>query len=121
MKLPNIREFTTPTGLGEKVRKVEESKEGVKEVEIIQAKETSIPISRDVSTAKTSLEEETSPILAYAIEYKVDSTRGLNHYNVKATIYNNNLFVFTAQSKEDSYPALRSNIVDIIESLVISK
>jgi hypothetical protein len=121
VKLPTIKEFATPTGLGEKVKKVEESKDGVMEVEIVTVTESTIPTSAVVANAKTGIEADAPSVPAYAIEYKVESTRGKNHYNVMAAIYNNNLFVFTAQSKEDSYDSLKSSIADIMGSLVIAK
>lgn len=117
VKLANIKDFTTPTGLAEKLEKVEMGKEGVKEVNILRAVEVQVP-SPDANNDGSPI---SNYIPAYDLEYKVDSTRGYNHYNVKATIYNSQLYVFTAQSKEETYDSLSPKIVKIMDSLVIMK
>jgi hypothetical protein len=55
----------------------------------------------------------------YDIEYKVESSRGLNHYSSRSTIANKKLYVFTAQCKEDSFLEVGENIRQILDSLVV--
>jgi len=57
--------------------------------------------------------------LRYDIEYKVESSRGLNHYSSRSTIANKKLYVFTAQCKEDSFLEVGENIRQILDSLVV--
>lgn len=56
---------------------------------------------------------------AYDLEYKVDSSRGLNHYNVRTTILNKKLYVFTVQCKEETFNELQINSKEILNSLLI--
>ena len=109
MKLDNIKSFATPEELAQKVVTVETSKEGVKDVYVVGASEGTIKVKSDRGVGDKE-------IPAYDIEYKVDSTRGFNHYCVKATIYDSNLYVFTAQSKEDMYEQLEPVIKAIVQS-----
>lgn len=108
VKIQSIEEFTTAAGLAEKVLNTERAKEGVFEATLISASETSVPIIADGSTR-----------LAYDIEYKIDSSRGLNHFNVRATVKDKKLFVFTAQCKEDNYVELKDTTADILKSLTL--
>ena len=56
---------------------------------------------------------------SYNIDYVVESTRGKNHYSVKAAIKDKKLFVFTVQAKDADFPSLEEKISTIMESLVI--
>eukprot|EP01038_Epipyxis_sp_PR26KG_P012011 gene12011-16079_t len=105
VKINSIKDFSTPAELGDKVVAVELSKEGVYEASIITANEVDIPISN---------------IPAYFIEYKVDSSRGKNHYNVKSAIFNKNLYILTSQCKEGSYPNLEKITKEILDSFIIN-
>lgn len=108
VKISNIKEFSTPAGLAERVVKVEKAKDGVFEANVVTAKES----ARPVSVADPS-------IPAYEIEYTVDSSRGQNHYLVKATVIDSKLYVFTVQSKEASFPSLSKAAFDIIGSFSV--
>ena len=90
----------------------ERAKEGVFDVQLIDIKESTMPIDGLVGG-------DAAPLTAYDIEYKVDSSRGLNHYSVKATVSDKKLFVFTAQCKESSFDDVRENTKQILESLVM--
>mmetsp|Transcript_19979 Transcript_19979/g.33464 ORF Transcript_19979/g.33464 Transcript_19979/m.33464 type:complete len:238 (+) Transcript_19979:74-787(+) len=122
VKINNIKEFTSPSGLAEKVVNVEKAKEGVFETEVLGSKETVVPRllsdNRDtvISTENSAMQE---PLFAYDIEYKVDSSRGLNHYVVRSAVGNKKLYVFTAQCKEASYPEVKDVTRQILDSLVI--
>lgn len=106
VKIQNIKDFTTPKGLADKVVLVEKSKEGVFEADVVDAKEGS---------------EAVAGIPAYEIEYKIDSSRGKNHYFVKATVFNSKLYVFTVQCKEDSAEEIQSKAKSILDSLVLQE
>lgn len=110
MKLNNIRDFSTPEGLAQKVYNIEKEKEGVFDVQIISSKETTVN--------KISMEDNTvvASIPSYLIDYKIDSSRGKNHYLVKSTIVNKQLYVMTAQCKEADFPALETTEKEIIDS-----
>jgi len=104
VKISSITElFKEPKGLADRVVQVELGKEGVFEANVLAARQ-----STEVPTRPNS-------IPAYTIEYKIDSSRGQNHYTVKALVAKNKLYVFTAQCKEESLQELQtatSNIVD---------
>jgi len=124
VKINSIRQFSAPGDLAKKVVEVEQSKEGFMDAEVISASTSVIPSmfaiasSGDGVGAMTTGEGSTiAGIDAYDLEYKVESTRGLNHYNVRTTILNKNLFVFTVQYRQDDTERLRDVGADILESL----
>jgi hypothetical protein len=128
VKISSIQDFTTPAGLADKVVAVEKGKDGVFETEVLEAKQSSVtvavanPLNPYPSGAGASpVSASVSPVslTGYDIEYKVDSSRGLNHYSVRSTIANKQLYVFTAQCKEDSFLQLKADIREILDSLVI--
>ena len=80
---------------------------------VLKAKEITVPLQTETG--------EASSLPAYSIEYEIDSSRGQNHYNVVATIYDNRLYVFTAQTKKGTYTDLANRIKQIIDSLVLRK
>ena len=108
MKIDNIREFATAMGLAQKVVDVEMTKDGVLESIALKWGESKTPIS-------------VSNLPAYEIEYKVDSTRGKNHYLIKTSVVNKKLYVMTVQCKEDSYPELADTAQSILDSLHIEE
>jgi len=105
VKIASIREFADPPGLADKVVKVEKSKEGVFDASVLAAQESAKPVADAVP--------------AYEIEYKIDSSRGQNHYLVKATIIDSKVYVFTVQCKEETYARLAPAAHEIIDSLKI--
>ena len=108
VRINNIRDFTTPDGLAEKVLNVERSKDGVFEVEKVASSETNLPIG-----------EEKKLIPAYDIEYKVDSSRGKNHYDIRTTVHDKKLYILTCQCKESTFPQVHDTIRNIIDSFSI--
>ena len=119
-KISSITEFASdPMILANKLINVEKSKEGVFEVDIVNAYETEIkafqsdPTSTNLKTNLATLE----PSKAYVIEYKVDSSRGQNHYLVKAVIRNKKLFVATVQTKNEDFDQLSKEANTIINSI----
>lgn len=60
-----------------------------------------------------------SNLPAYEIEYKVESTRGKNHYFIKTSVVNKKLYVFTVQCKEDSVVELAETAQSIIDSFKV--
>lgn len=107
MKIDSVEQFTTPEKLGQRVIAVEKGKEGFIDGNMISTTATSIPLPSKKDGA----------IPAYDLEYQIESTRGRNHYNVRAAIYNKLLYVLTIQSKEDNYRNLSSIIHEILLSL----
>ena len=57
---------------------------------------------------------------AYTIEYKVDSSRGQNHYLVKATVVDRRLLVATVQTRDEDYSTLTSEATRTLDSLMVS-
>ena len=118
-KVSNIKEFANePLVLANKLVDVEKSKEGVFDVEIVNAYETEIKpiqISNDNTIAPPTVAISPSP--SYIIEYKVDSSRGRNHYLVKSVIRDKKLLVATVQCKEDDYEKLSQEAKSIIDSV----
>jgi hypothetical protein len=110
VKISNIKEFETPLGLAERVVKVEKSKEGVFEANVISASESKTPVS-----------EADPSIPSYEIEYNIDSSRGKNHYLVKTAVVESKLYVFTAQCKEDTFPELKASLSEILNTFSIEK
>ena len=85
-KINNIREFTTPAKLGQKVVDLELSKDGVSSCELLTATES---LYHDV------------PV--YNIHYTVQSSHGNNIYFVKSFVRDKQLVVFTVQVKDKLY------------------
>lgn len=115
MRINDIREFATADGLAEKVLQVERAKDGVFEVEKIAASEALIPISTQDGTDKKS--EILLPV--YDIEYKVDSSRGKNFYDIRTTVFDKKLYILTCQSKVETISAIKDTTRDIIDSFSI--
>ena len=109
VRIQSIIDFATPQALGEKVVNVELGKEGVFEATVLSAQVSNKPAVRRDSTRYPS----------YDVEYKVDSSRGQNHYVIKATVLNGKLYVLTAQAKESSFDELKPEVKNIMESLVL--
>lgn len=105
MKINSIRQFSSPGDLAQRVVEVERSKEGFMDAEVLGAASSSIP--------------PTASEAAYDLEYKVLSTRGLNHYKVRTTILDKKLFVFTVQFKEEDFDRLHDVGDEILDSLTI--
>lgn len=105
VKINNVREFTSPMGLAERVLAVERSKEGFIDGAILSAKETVIKLNDD------------NVIPVYDLDYRVETPRGLNHFIVRSTIYQKRLYVFTVQCKEDMYNNLSGLMQEIAASL----
>ena len=108
VKINNIKEFDTAMGLAQKVVDVEMTKDGVLESIALKWGDSKSPISA-------------SNLPAYEIEYKVDSTRGKNHYLIKTSVVNKKLYVFTVQCKEDSYVELADAAHSIIDSFHVEE
>ena len=115
VKVNTIKDiFKEPLLLANKVTQVEKSKEGVFDVTILNTNEDTVKL---VSSPDST---QTTPPVAYIVEYKIDSSRGKNHYLVKSTIVNKKLYVATVQTKDadwkDEIPATAAKLID---SLVI--
>lgn len=106
VKIDNILKFATPKQLGDKVINVEKAKDGVFDAQLLAYGEA------------TPMDGATP---AYSIEYKVESSRGNNHYVVKTSIIDRNLYVFTVQSSEAKYPALQEDIKTIQDSIIVAR
>ena len=140
VKIANIKDFfKEPSALANKLVEVEKSKEGVFDVFVLQAIQSSVPVMS--STAASTLSENNnnnnnnnsdneatiSPpsstatsATAYTIEYKVDSSRGQNHYLVKATVVDRRLLVATVQTRDKDYSTLTSEAIRTLDSLMVS-
>lgn len=77
--------------------------------------------STAVKWGESLLPISTSKLPAYEIEYKVDSTRGQNHYLIKTSVVNKKLYVFTVQCKEDSYVTLKNTAQSILDSFRVEE
>lgn len=121
VKISNIKEFfKEPSGLALKVVDVERSKEGVFEVVILKASEQPTLLTSTQSNADfDNLVSQSKNIPSYVIEYKVDSSRGLNHYLVKSTIANKRLFVATVQSREEDFNDISIEANSMINSFIL--
>ena len=104
VKIPSLANFGKPDVLANKVQSVEKSKEGVFDVTMINAIESTPAYDN---------------IPAYVLEYIVDSSRGKNHYLVKTTIVNQNLYVFTIQGTDEMYPKLSSIAQTMVNSFEV--
>ena len=115
VKVDTIKDiFKEPLLLANKVTQVEKSKEGVFDVTILNTKEESVKLASSPDSSQTT------PPVSYIVEYKIDSSRGQNHYLVKSTIINKKLYVATVQTKDadwkDEIPGTAAKLID---SLVI--
>lgn len=104
VKILQLKEFATPKELGDKVLNVEKSKEGFIDGSVIQA-----------------IEETQKNNIYYTIDYVAESTRGKNHYLVKASVVDRELYVFTVQCKEADYVNLADEARGMINSFVVNK
>ena len=104
-KINNIREFTTPEKLGQKVVDLELSKDGVSSCELVAATES---MYNDV------------PV--YNIQYTVQSSHGNNIYFVKSFVRDKQLIVFTVQVKDKLYKdneSIRDTVDNIYKSFSV--
>mmetsp|Transcript_35530 Transcript_35530/g.36200 ORF Transcript_35530/g.36200 Transcript_35530/m.36200 type:complete len:221 (-) Transcript_35530:16-678(-) len=107
VKVSSLKEFASPESLANIVVSVEKAKEGVFDVNILHATETT-PICDDLPS--------------YEIEYIVESSRGKNHFLVKTTIVDKNLYVLTVQGPDDKYVSdLSDTAIQIVSSLKITR
>ena len=103
-RINNILEFDTPEGLGEKVVQVEQAKDGVYEARVISATQSTHPAVKPAEgQGRNDDNGGVSIYPSYDVEYTVDSSRGQNHYLIKATVFKNKLYVLTAQAKQSSF------------------
>ena len=100
--------------MAKKVVAVEKAKEGVFDAEVIESTEFDVSIQLDDPTTPS---EAIDMVPAYNMEYKVESSRGDNHYFVKASIFHKRLYIFTAQCREDTVDTLRIPSKQMIDSL----
>lgn len=122
MKINSIKQFSTPSDLAKRVVEVERSKDGFMDAEVLGARASVVPSMLVVSSSSDDSgggEGGSTGIDAYDLEYQVESTRGLNHYTVRTTILNKNLFVFTVQYRQEDTERLRALGVEILDSLRI--
>lgn len=126
MKINSIKQFSSPSDLAKRVIEVERSKEGFMDGEVLSARASEVPAMVVVSYSSDGTgnvsdmsDGGSTGIDAYDLEYQVESTRGLNHYNVRTTILNKNLFVFTVQYRQEDTERMRALGVEILDSLRI--
>lgn len=106
-KITTIRDFAPVMELAERVVNVEKGKEGVFDANIIMAKESKISAVYDFKFP------------SYEIEYTVDSSRGQNHFLLKATVYDGRLFVCTAQAREENFSVMRDQLQHSLDSFQV--
>lgn len=92
--------------LADRVLAIEKAKEGFIDGKIVSANE--VVINR-----------QGKELPAYELDYLVETTRGQNHYIVRATIANKQLYVFTVQCKEKDYDSLKEEMKDTAKTLTI--
>jgi hypothetical protein len=104
-RINNILEFDTPEGLGEKIVQVELAKDGVYEARVLSATQSIRPAVRpkEGQGRDDGGGGGVSMYPSYDVEYTVDSSRGQNHYLIKATVFKSKLYVLTAQAKQSSF------------------
>jgi len=111
--------YVSPGELGNRVIDVEIKKDSdwyriePRRTEILSAEMVS-----DDSNTKTSTVAVNTPI-SYFLEYQVDSSRGFKHFFVRSTVRNRNLYVFTVQCEQDSYPQLKPTALRLLRSFKI--
>eukprot|EP01039_Chlorochromonas_danica_P009814 gene9813-10856_t len=106
VKINSIREFVKVDQLADRVLAIEKAKEGYIDGKIVSATEAVI-----------NRQGEELPV--YELDYLVETTRGQNHYLVRATIANKQLYVFTVQCKEKDYDSLKEEMKDAVKTLTI--
>lgn len=135
VKINDIRDFfKEPSSLANKLVEVEKGKDGVFEVFVLQATQSSVPLltvptapaivtasisSSDIKSSE-NMPEIPSSATSYTIEYKVNSSRGQNHYLVKATVVGRRLLVATVQTKDEDYSTLTSEAIQTLDSLMVT-
>lgn len=104
VKIDSIEKFGTPQVVGKKVVDMELKKDSVSNASLLEA--TSI---------------RNGPLVYYLIDYSVDSSRGVKRYLAKATIAANQLYVFTAQAKADSFEGETKDLVsEMVDSFTVN-
>lgn len=112
VKIESVEQFASPSELAKRVLAVEQGKEGYIEGEVLSAQKSALS-----STATT--DSESLPLTVYDLDYKIETTRGLNHFLVRTAVANKRLYVLTTQCKESSYENLSPLMHEIASSLTI--
>lgn len=102
----------TPAQLADKVLQVEKGKEGYINGNINHVAQVTVPLLSSSGVVEGS-------IPAYSLDYQVESTRGKNHFFVKAIISQQKLFIYTIQCKQLQYFDLQPIMQEMLDSIVL--
>lgn len=102
----SIESFGSPESVGKKVVNVETKKDSVNSATVVNS----------------SAVKDADGLTYYIIDYVVDSSRGIKRYLAKATITGGQLFVFTAQAKNDEFEGETSDtLTRMLASFKVAK
>jgi len=110
VKIQSVEEFGTIQEVAERVLGLERKKDGVTSAELVS---TEVRVQNNASG---------NPELSYyVLDYKVDSSRGKKRFLSVATITGQQLFVLTAQAKDNDYDSSSAVLHRIIDSFHVKK
>mmetsp|Transcript_48550 Transcript_48550/g.105255 ORF Transcript_48550/g.105255 Transcript_48550/m.105255 type:complete len:218 (-) Transcript_48550:94-747(-) len=102
VKIDSLEQFGTPEQVADRVLAVEETRDGVLDVQL------------------RAISEESGQPSYYTIEYFVESTRGKKVYLCKYCIARRRLYVLQAQAKVDDYDDKASGVQEQLRNAVAS-
>ena len=87
--------------------------------EEVAARVVTAEVNRDGIFEVTLLSDPYEADGAYVLEYLSVGKRGNKHYYNKIFIANNQLYVLTAQAKEDTFPDVKEEMKKTVESFQV--
>jgi hypothetical protein len=101
VKIGRIQDIGAPGDVGKRIVALEQKKEGVLSVELLDTRQSKGP---------------PDDMTYYCFDYVVESTRGLKRYIAKAAVRDQRLYVLTLEVKRDEYDAAKPEVDGILES-----
>mmetsp|Transcript_93346 Transcript_93346/g.237600 ORF Transcript_93346/g.237600 Transcript_93346/m.237600 type:complete len:283 (+) Transcript_93346:68-916(+) len=95
----SLADVGTAAEIGEKILKIERKKDGLINAEVLAATRATV-----------------DGVFIDVIEYRVETTRGFNHFLNRVALVNGKLYTLTSQCPEDQWPTLEKSARAIIES-----
>ena len=95
--------YSSAQSLADKLMEIERNKDGHIASSIVSASEKQLFGSSPPSSSVSESSSDPREVVAYDIEYVVESTRGLNHYKTRTFVDRGKVFVFTIQCKEKMF------------------
>lgn len=105
VKIQRIQDIGSPADVGKRIVGLEQRKEGVTLVELLESRQANGPPNNTIY---------------YCFDYVVESTRGEKRYLAKAGVKDQRLYVLTVEVKRPEYDQAKPQIDGILESFMIA-